>query len=70
MEGNSILNMRGLLSIATILGALVLAMGGLTISIRRPTRNRESVFALVFSTTALALTVFRLFDSLAVLGPL
>jgi len=66
----SILNMLGLLSIATMIAAFVLAIAGLVISIRRPTRKRESVFALVFSTAALALTVFRLFDQLAVLGPL
>lgn len=50
----ALMMMLGLLNIAMVLAAFVLAIVGLSIAVRRPTKKRESVFALVVSSLMLA----------------
>lgn len=50
----------GLLNIAMVLAAFILAIIGLVIAVRRPTKKRESVFALVLSSLLMVFTAARL----------
>lgn len=50
----------GLVNIAMVLAAFVLAIVGLFIAVRRPTKKRESIFALVVSSLMLIFLVVRL----------
>jgi hypothetical protein len=49
----------GFVNILMVIAALVLAIIGLVIAIRRPTKKRESIFALVFSSLLLVFLIFR-----------
>lgn len=50
----------GFINIAMVLAAFVLAIVGLVIAVRRPTKKRESIFALVVSSLMLIFLVVRL----------
>ena len=50
----------GLVNIAMVLAAFVLAIVGLVMAVRRPTKKRESIFALVVSSLMLIFLVVRL----------
>lgn len=50
----------GFVNIAMVLAAFVLAIVGLVIAVRRPTKKRESIFALVLSSLMLTFLVVRL----------
>lgn len=50
----------GFVNIAMVLAAFVLAIVGLVIAVRRPTKKRESIFALVVSSLMLIFLVVRL----------
>lgn len=56
----------GLLNIVMVLAAFVLAIIGLVIAIRRPTKKRESIFGLVVSSLMLIFLVVRLVMTLSV----
>ena len=56
----------GLVNIGMVLAAFVLAIIGLVIAIRRPTKKRESIFGLVVSSLMLIFLVVRLVMTLSV----
>lgn len=56
----------GLVNIMMVLAAFALAIIGLVIAVRRPTKKRESIFALVVSSLMLIFLVSRLALSLSV----
>ncbi|WP_315549829.1 DUF4333 domain-containing protein [Microbacterium aurum] len=56
----------GLVNIVMVIAAFVLAIIGLVIAIRRPTKKRESIFGLVVSSLMLIFLVVRLVMTLSV----
>lgn len=62
-----LLDVLGMIGLFMTIAAFVLAIVGTVIAVRRPTRKREAVFALVYTSISIAWTVWRLV-SLTVLG--
>ncbi|WP_426324995.1 DUF2510 domain-containing protein [Microbacterium sp. E-13] len=65
-----LLNALGWVSIVSTIAAFVLAIIGTVIAVRRPTRKREAVFALVFSSLLILWMVARLVMAPGQFGPL
>lgn len=65
-----LLNALGWVSIVTTTAAFVLAIIGTVIAVRRPTRKREAMFALVFSSLLILLMIARLVASVGPFGTL
>lgn len=65
-----LLNVVGTLRIFMIVAAFVLAIIGTVIAVQRPTRKREAVFALVFSSLLILWMIVRLVASFATYGTL
>ncbi len=65
-----LLNALGWVSIVSTIAAFVLAIIGSVIAVRRPTRKREAVFALVFSSLLIVLMIARMVTAPGQFGPL
>lgn len=63
-----VLGAVSVISLLMWITAFALAIVGTVIAVRRPTRKREAVFALVFTSVVLALIVARAVVSIAVYG--
>jgi hypothetical protein len=65
-----VIAVAGVVEIFLTVAAFVLAIIGTVVAVRRPTRKREAVFALVFSSLLILWTVARIVTSFAVIGTL